>query len=96
VEPLGFNKNSDTILARDLAPDVVGCVGYLKSGTLLFVSRLLVQFKHVERIHEELVGPLRGGYGKSLPRYYPTVSYDLYELKYEQSADPHIFPLDLM
>jgi hypothetical protein len=88
VGALGYTRSFEAVSARDLAPGVIGCIGYLTSGTLQAIKPFVgVQFEHVERIYEEVTGPLRV-LGKSTPRYLPTLFRDLYNLKEEQSADP--------
>jgi hypothetical protein len=88
VGVLGYTRSSGAISVRDLAPGIIGCIGYLASGTLQAIKPFVgVQFEHVERIHEEVFGPLRF-VAKSTSRYYPTLSRELYDLKEEQSGDP--------
>lgn len=86
VEALGYTRSSDTVFARDLAPQVLGCIGYL-TGLQAIKPFVGVQFKRVERLYYDVMAPLLI-YGKSLPRYYPTVSRDVFNLKEEHSADP--------
>jgi hypothetical protein len=87
ADALGYTRSSERVFARDLAPQVLGCIGYL-IGFQAIKPFVGVRFQRVERIHEKVVAPLRGGYGTSLPRYFPTVFCDVYNLKEEQSADP--------
>jgi hypothetical protein len=87
ISSLGYNMNSDTVFATEVSRSVLGCIGYITSvtGVRPFVG---VQFEQVEKIFEEIIQPLRV-VAKSTPRYWPTLSRDINQLKQDHSADPN-------
>jgi hypothetical protein len=84
VAELGYTMNSDTMFAKVLSPRILGCIGYLTSKN--DVTPLVgVYFEQVEEIFEDIFEPLRA-IPKSTPRYYPTLSRRISELKQDRSG----------
>ncbi|MCK1383306.1 hypothetical protein [Bradyrhizobium sp. 21] len=82
---IGFDMSSETVFAKKISSDVLGCIGYLES-TNAVRPFLGVRFEQVEKIYRE-VASVDLVIAQSVPRYFPTLLRSLHHIKEDDASN---------